>query len=580
MMAKIVGKILILFLFFNLTFSAKVELTLKDMDGKALKKASIGEPFMLEVFIDGINSKTSPEPDIKGLDVFKVHNAGCYMDIINGWIIKKYKIRCDKEGEYTIGPATISVRDKVFSSSTKKIFVDAESVSQERCEKLTKQASPFLYLKLDKDEVFVGEKVKATLSFLYSDKSTSLDFIREPDFTKFDIESKIGPIEESKKIKGVTYYIVKWVFELCVRNDGIFLIPACSADYLVQKKKSRLSSLSLFFGSQATRKRAYSNAVRLKVLPLPPHNSPIDGIGSFSLYDLQVDQLIAKEGEGVVLRFTLHGDGNFGAIDMPVLENMPEHCRYYDSKSYLINNDVSGETGKCFEYIVQALEGRDLEIPSQAFNYFDVKTKTYKTVKSRPAFVSIIPAVRSVEQKTEDNIDTIEESISSVDNVKEENVDILRALNKSGSWYAVSLRSMSWKWFFMFIIFSLIYGAFNIIRGLGLRLNARSRQAIRKRKAFPIAKKQMKTLHGNRQLYSLFVTLFANRLGIPGTLFTQEKIKDILLQAGMSSVDVEKWNLFITRCAALVYSGSSVSENNDELFNQAQTWLERLEKIL
>ncbi len=574
---KIVGKIILVSLFICRILLAKVELSVTDMDGNLLTQAAAGEPFMLKVFATGTVSTRAPI--IRGIEEFNFHNAGIKSRSINGKLsVKhKYRLRSDKPGEYTIGPAIFSVDGQQETSNVIRVNVGHEQVKDRRAKR--KSASPFLSLKLDKKEAYVGQKVTASLSFFYPHTSISLERLNEPDLNNFVIGSKTGPIETTKTLKGVEYHVLGWRFVLHPKQSGEYILPACFADYVIQKKHDHFMGLSLVFGPRVTRKRVYSNAVNLKVHSLPPHDPPVEGVGSFVSYRAEVDTPLAKEGEGIVLSLTLEGDGNFDAISAPELKNMPSCCKYYDSKSHIIEKTMGGKKGKCFEYILQIMEGGDLEIPEQEFTYFDTLRHDYKRLKTRPLHVSIVPLrgkSKTAQLPPSQQMKLDEKEVKSHNYP---NNDLL-PLNKDGMWRAGSERAMSWRLFFLFLIITFIYIVAQLLRPYTIRFVHYYGKKSQKKRAFPRAKKEIKRIESGKQLYPLFLELFAHRTGLAITSLSEPKIEDVLSSAGMNKGDIESWRHFFTRCAAHVYSSENNAEESQVLIEKANKWLEKLEQIL
>lgn len=585
MLGKIVGNSLGIILFLCSSLYAKIELRVTNMDGNPLTQAAIGEPFMLEVLASDTDSTRAPR--IEGLDKFNVHNAGIQIRSINGDSSVKhtYKLRCDTAGDYVIGPAVLSVDSQNLSSDVVRIAVGEQQVAQEvRTRKKAQSSTAFLSLKLDKKEAFVGQKVTATLSFLYTDNAISLEHLNEPEFNNFTIGAKAGPITDTKTLNGMDYNLLKWRFELYPQRTGEYVIPACCADFLVQQKRDRFAGFSFLFGPRSVRKRVYSNAARLNVASLPPHDPPVEAIGSFAAFTAKIDPPIAKEGEGMVLSLCIEGDGNLEAISTPVLKNMPSTCKYYDSKAYLLDKTISGKPGKCFEYIVQALEGGDWEIPAQEFVYFDTKRQAYKMLKTVPLYLTIISPYTTSTKKHELEQNKLAQDKQVDDKPVQDHpmkrIDDLRPLNKDGAWYAVQHRSMSWSWFFLLIAMSLGYIGINSVRMFRAYLNSHYGLILRKKGAFGSARKKLKVVESSADLYLLFIELFAARAGLSASSISQQSIEIQLNQVGMSSDQVAAWNQFLTILAEQIYSIQETTDRKKELFEQAQKWLDRLEKVL
>src|SRR5437773_9781974 len=126
-MGKIPGKlyvILLLSLFF-ININAGIRLEMRTTDGIKNNTAVVGQPFLIEVIIDGIQG-SAQAPQIEGLDKFFAKRTGMYMSSINGTSTTKYtyQIRIDQPGNYTIGPARLMHQKQELISNTISVMVE------------------------------------------------------------------------------------------------------------------------------------------------------------------------------------------------------------------------------------------------------------------------------------------------------------------------------------------------------------------------------------------------------------------------------------------------------------------------
>jgi len=130
MKVKIVGNILLNFVFWGVTLCGPVDLRITTMSGAHLSRAGAGEPFLVEVVASGTDSTQTPK--VEGLNSFNVHTAGLYIRSINGRssVTHRYKVRIDKIGEYKIGPATVLIDGKPKRSNIIELTVGDQQVAQ------------------------------------------------------------------------------------------------------------------------------------------------------------------------------------------------------------------------------------------------------------------------------------------------------------------------------------------------------------------------------------------------------------------------------------------------------------------
>jgi hypothetical protein len=309
--------------------------------------------------------------------------------------------------------------------------------------------------------------------------------------------------------------------------------------------------------SRADRKRVYSNAVNLKVSPLPYSYLPVHAVGQFERFSAEIKPGMAKEGEGMVLTLTIEGNGNLPAIATPILQ-MPDALKYYDSNSTIIMPKHSDELSKKrFEFIVQGMKSGYCEIPEQLFTYFDTDTHRYETLRTAPLAVSITSGPMSAKK------DILTPTLSTEASATVDNEKTIADINTIGQWYPASeRRSLPWWLFQLLLLLPCFYIGYPFVLNKFLALTGNSARLIRWR-ALRRARQQIDQAIKNsddQKLYAIFMQLL------------QELGKD-----GFHSEVFAKEGFF-ERITHAAYG--SDNKNSDELCRMAKRWLEHLEKVI
>src|SRR4030095_919910 len=579
-MGKIVGKIFIsTFIFFTMALNARIVMEIRPENG-VRDQVVIGQPFIIDVTIDDVYG-TVQEPVIKGLDTFNAHRTGMYMSSINGKSTTRYSyhVRIDSIGTYTIGPAVVHYQQNQSVSNEVTVTVVKDIVPVQSTEKNNNhhEAKAFLRLMVDAESVVVGQKIECTLRFYYQDHGLSLNKIGMPDLPGFDVKS-MGILESGvAESNGVKYHYAQWRWEIYPTVPGEFIIPAYNIDYEIPRNDNRvLGGFFMFINSRADHKRVYSNAVTIKVSPLPDYHGQVDGIGMFERMTAEIKPGMAKEGEGMGLVVEIEGIGNLDAIKVPRLK-MPEALKYYDSHNTVIMPKSSDELPKKrFEYIVQGMHHGEWEIPEQVFIYFDVEKNRYAQLRTSPLVVSIMPGVINNKQSGAHNsIDNIHD-LSDDDIVCQE----IGRINSVGQWYIIQERQpLPWWLFFFLLLMLCLYGGYPVmIKKIGLIQN--KMQWGRKWYACKEARKKVnyaRDCADATMLYSVFVQLFSSC----NQLYSLKETANILRMRGLSPELFREWDNFVNAIAYAAYA--KIDNNNDsadELCRAARQWIDRLEKIL
>lgn len=576
-MGKIVGNffkvIACMALFFNVVH-AQVALRVVDMEGEQLEQAGVGQPFMLEVSITDMG-KGLAEPEIKGDPRIVIHRTGLFMSTINGVSTTKYsyKLRIDEPGTFQLGPAIVMYQGAPVESNVLTINV----AQQQKSKNGTGQKKAFLELKVDKDQVVVGQKINCTLTFYYTGNGVSLKQVGQPALDGFSKKEEEEPSTGTVKKDGELYKYVCWHWQLYPNKPGKLIIPAHRADYVVELKNKQqgFGAFGFFFGNRVEHERVYSNAEQIHVDALPAYKGQVDAIGSFKHIRAYIKPAVAKQGEAMVLTLEIEGDGDLRAIQPPKLKHMPKALRYYESKNYVVDaKNKREQSKKYFEYIIQGLKEGDWQISKQTFTYFDVNAYAYKTLETAPLMVQIMRnnEVQSAPPVIEDEQPQEQELIT----------DDILPLNEQGPWRPVHERSPLTLWIFLlFMGIPFIGVVYIFIQVIRQRYYKKNGVRLRYERAFKHALSQLKKTsrtQNTAQIYHIMTQLFADRAQISNAVVTQDNIEQQLKNAGIPKNHLEEWRIFFNTIAAHAFGHTKEVDNH--LFEQAKQWIEYLKEVL
>lgn len=564
-MGKIVGKIFIICISFITFFvDARIYMEVRTENGTG-NRVVVGQPFTLDVVIDEVHGSI-PAPTIQGLNNFVARQSGSYMSSINGKATARYsyQVRIDTIGSYILGPATITHQQQQLVSNEVRVDVvkDVGVVQQNNKSSKAADSKTFLRLMIDSESVVVGQKIGCVLRFYYQDPSMTLVNIGAPELPGFDVKEGSQLEHGSADLEGVEYRYVQWRWDIYPIKPGEFLIPAYNADYDVPSKDNHLlSGFLMLLGNRAERKRVYSNAITIKVSPLPHCDTPVHAVGVFERFSAEIKPGMAKQGEGMVLTIDIEGNGNLQAIATPLL-NLPSSLKYYDSNNSIIAPKHSDELPKKrFEFIIQGLKSGEYDIPEQLFTYFDIETNQYVTLRTSPLAVSIKPGVAHTKKNEITHNFSAQEDMS--DAIIQEQIG---DINKLGQWYPDGERkSLPWWLFELLLLIPCLYIVCPFVLEKLILLTGNNIRLARRR-AFGKARKQINHAIKNaddKNLYTIFITLL------------QQLEQEQKLHVEMPI----EWTQFFEQITHAAYAQSD-NKNNDELCRVAKQWLERLEKII
>lgn len=147
-----------------------------------------------------------------------------------------------------------------------------------------------------------------------------------------------------------------------------------------------------FFGRLVQRpqmKAVYASTppVGVTVLPLPTQGRPADfsgAVGSFSVKAL-VDRQAYQMGEPVELTLVIEGPGNLGRVERPKFKDLEKD---FDFQENLEPGTLEGEALRFKQKLKPKAPGTWV-IPPLGFSFFDPKTGTYQTARTKPISLSV-----------------------------------------------------------------------------------------------------------------------------------------------------------------------------------------------
>lgn len=550
------------------------------MQGNEIQEASAGEPFLMVVSVE--DTDQTDEPSVKGLQDFYVKRTTQRLMNVNGKRSAHYSyyIRIDKAGTYTIGPAfyadtqekSKTVRLKVQPAGTSK----QQSKSDQKEKKNAQSESMLFRLWVDKDSVYVGQKVKAVLRFYYPEnESITIEQVTAEDPTTIDMTKKDGPTKGTQEIENRRYSFYEWEWDMFPRQTGQIVIPAYSLDFAKHLPMDKhLSGWASLLGPRYERKRIYSNAITLTVHELPPTDKRIDAVGHFTQYRAAVNPAVAKQYEGIVLSFTLDGVAYMETLQLPDLI-MPDGLKWYASKQYV--DDLPIGKRKTFEFIVQGLKEGDFEIPEQQFTFFDVETSSYQQLRTAPLFVTILPGYKSAPIVQQDQPNQLIKKENSA--IKGDQIEPI-SYQMEGS---QATGAISWTIFLILLCMPIFFIlVMSMIAKLPLVIDriapghARRKRILFLKKQLDSAALQQKT----DEIYTIMRQLLAINMEKAPVALSLDDLMNVIEKSSLSVDQKQRVEAFLSKVSEIAYGVSVEPHNSKKLFNEATIWFDMLERGL
>ncbi len=323
-----------------------------------------------------------------------------------------------REGVFKLNPFSIKVNGTVIKSNGKRIkvgpakqrastndpfnnsffdeFFGRNSVPPGEEEFINVKADAFLALSTNKDEIYVGEGVTASLALYVSETNRAfLDFY-ELSQQLAEASKKITPAnswEESFNIESINREVVniggKRYTKYKLFQSTYYPLNAEDLKFPsipLKMVKYKVSNRRTIFGQNRKQdfKTFYTKAKTIKVKELPPH--PLKdqvAVGDYYLKE-KITTEDTETGKSFKYRFNIYGEGNISAIDAPIIpEN--EHFDFYpptiQQRIKRSGNIVTGT--KKFEYYGIPNEPGEYPLKDYfSWVFFNPKTAKYDTLAS------------------------------------------------------------------------------------------------------------------------------------------------------------------------------------------------------
>lgn len=329
-----------------------------------------------------------------------------------------YTLMANKEGNFTIQPATIKVDGTEYTSNGVRITVlppdqapsgSAINGSTNSVGAAGQQASSvnaenlFLRTLVSKTKVHEQEVVLLTykLYFANVDVAQFTNNTRLPEFKGFlkqDLE--MGEIQtELEHYNGRNYQTAVLYRTLLFpqRSGDIVIDPAQFEAVLRVRNRAQVRSIfDDFFDSYTTATKVLTApGVTIHVSSLPT-GKPVGfsgGVGRFSISST-ISDVQLQANEAVTLTLVIQGAGNMKLLKTPVVD-WPEGFEVYDPKvTNNFKNTIAGVSGtKVVEYLAIPRAGGTYVIPPVLFSYYDVEEDAYRTLTTEEYTLTIARAM-------------------------------------------------------------------------------------------------------------------------------------------------------------------------------------------
>ena len=571
---------------------------------------AVGDQFRLSYTITTKKVRDFQAPSMKGFDVLMGPSRSEQSSVqsINGKttstsrITFTYILMANAEGEYTIPGASItadgnqmisnSVNIKVLPRDNAASSQGGGNVSANGRGKAIANNDLFITATVNKTNVYEQEAFLLTYKIYTAVDLRMFENVKLPDFKGFHSQEVELPNNRRwglEHYKGRNYQTTIYrQFVLFPQQSGKLTIEPARFDASIAQMLEVDDPFEAFFNGGNNyveiKKTLMTPRLEINVKPLPT-GKPADfsgGVGEFELSS-SVSTTQVKTNDAVTLKIVISGTGNLKLLSDPTIE-FPADFEVYDpkvdNKSRLTNEGLSGS--KVIEYLVIPRTAGIYKIPSVKFSYFDIKSRSYKTLSTEEYTINV--------DKGEGNAQQVISNFTNKEDLKVLNEDIRFIkqgdveLTKKGEFFYGT--TSYWMFYiipaFIFIVFFVIYRK---------RIAANSNIAyMRTKKANKVAVKRLKLagklLSENKknefydEVLKALWGYISDKLNIPLSRLSKDNVEEELQNYGVKEELIQEFIAALNNCEFARFAPGNDNQAMDKVYTASLEVISKMENSI
>lgn len=572
-----------------------------------------GDQVRLVFTVNSQDIKDFRAPSIKGFDVLMgpSRSQQSSIQIINGKRTSNsstaftYILLAGSPGTYTIPAASVEVNgEKVFSNSISiKVLPQDQnsgnsgnngggSASSSRSQAAGSRISAndlFITATASKNTVHEQEAILLTYK-VYTVVNLRQLYGKMPDLKGFHTQEVELPQQKTftlEHYKGRNYNTTVWSqYVLFPQQTGKLEIPSITFDGVVAQQTVSDDPFDAFFnggGYVEVKKKITTPKVVINVQPLPAKPAGFSGaVGEFKLAS-SINATDVKTNDAVTIKLTLSGTGNMKLIGTPEVK-FPQDFEIYDPKvtdDYKLTN--SGLTGtKTFEYLAIPRHAGNFTIPAVEFTYFDLKSNSYKTLKTEAYNLKVA--------KGQGNADQVISDFTNKESVKMLGKDIRfiklgdSSLRPKGDFFFGTV-----EYYLCYLIPLLLFVVFAVIYRQKALENANVAK-VKTKKANKVATRRMKLagklLAENKknefydEVLKALWGYISDKLSIPVSQLSKDNIEAELTNYGVPEALIAEFIGVLNECEYARYAPGNENEAMDKVYSASVEVISKMENSI
>ncbi len=570
----------------------------------------VGDQFRLSYTVTTQKVKDFRAPSIKGFDVLMgpSRSQQSNTQIVNGNVTSTssitftYILMANNAGEYTIpGASIVADGDQMVSNSVRiKVLPQDQGDSNSSSSSSTHSSSGtgvsnqdlFITASASKTNVYEQEAFVLTYKIYTRESNLQLNNAKLPDFKGFhsqEIEMTTNARWTPEHYQGRNYYTTVYrQFVLFPQQSGKLYIDPAQFQMTVGKPVQSDDPFDAFFNGGSNvieiKKSISTPKIAINVNPLPA-GKPADfsgGVGEFNISS-SINNKELKTNDAITIKLVISGTGNLKLISNPEIK-FPDDFEVYDPK---VDNQVrltrEGLTGnKVIEYLAIPRHAGTYKIPGVSFSYFDIRSKSYKTLKTEEYVINV--------EKGAGNADQVIANFTNKEDLKVLGEDIRYikqnevTLQPKGSFFYGSMT----YWLF-YIIPALAFIIYFIIYRKQAAENANVAK-MRTKKANKVATKRMKLagklLSENKkdafydEVLKALWGYISDKLNIPVSRLSKDNIEEKLRNHGVNEELIKEFLNALNDCEFARFAPGDENQAMDKVYSSSIEVISKMENSI
>ena len=570
-----------------------------------------GDQFRLTYTVNSQKVRDFRAPSMKDFEVLMgpSRSTQSSTQIINGNVTSTstitftYILMAGKEGTYNIPAATIVAEGNNYTSNsvTVKVLPTDQSAGAGNGNSGRNSRNQASNGAITDKELFITATASKTTAYeqeailltykVYTQVNLTQLHGDTPDLKGFHTQEVELPQQKTFTLEhynGRNYNTTIWQqFVLFPQKAGKLEIPAVTFEGTVSQMVASADPFDAFFngGNYVNiKKNLVSPKLIIDVKELP-EGKPANfsgGVGEFTISS-SISAQELKTNDAVTIKLVISGTGNMKLINTPEVK-FPQDFEIYDpkvdNKFNLTREGLAGS--KVIEYLAIPRHAGSFTIPPIELSYFDLKSKSYKTLKTEAYTLNVA--------KGEGNADQVIANFTSKEDLKVLGKDIRyiktgdTQLTQKDDYFFGSIGYILW-----YIIPLTLFVAFMLIYRKQAIENANVAK-VRTKKANKMATKRMKNagkLLAEKKTEAFYDEVLkalwgyiSDKLSMPVSQLSKDNIEEELQKHQVSDELIQSFINTLNECEFARYAPGNQNETMDKVYAASIDIISKMENCI